>query len=105
MYDYRPSPQTVKHLKNLGNFVYVIISKYNLKSGIFVSKVHHKGSKITISLTSEITWVRRIIFFVLRNTGVLPSNYFTNYTMPIGSALETIFWGAKNAYFGHFSIL
>ncbi|MDB5134164.1 MAG: zraS 2 [Mucilaginibacter sp.] len=31
-----------------------------------------------------------VILFVLRNLGVLPYNNYTNYTMPIGAALEVI---------------
>lgn len=41
-------------------------------------------------LIAWVVFLVGVFVFVLRNFGVLPYNNFTNYTMPVGSALEVI---------------
>ena len=65
----------------------VILSLYALIIAITVSLKGYRPAKFF--LLAWTTFLTGVILFVLKNSGVLPSNNFTLYTMPIGSALET----------------
>ncbi len=66
----------------------VIIALYMLIVAIIISNKGFKPAKFFL-----IGWsimLIGIVVFVLKDFGIFPPNIFTNYTMPAGSALETI---------------
>lgn len=66
----------------------VIIALYMLIVAIIISNKDFKPAKFFL-----IGWsimLVGIVIFVLKDFGIFPPNIFTNYTMPAGSALETI---------------
>lgn len=65
----------------------VILSLYALIIAITISFKGYRPAKFFLLAWS--TFLTGVILFVLKNSGILPSNNFTLYTMPIGSALET----------------
>ncbi len=65
-----------------------LVTVYALTIAILISRKGERSAKYFL-----IAWIIVIIgalIFVLRNSGVLPMNVFTNYTMPFGTAVETI---------------
>jgi signal transduction histidine kinase len=65
-----------------------LITLYGLFIGIYYTIKGHRAARFFLLAWS--IFLIGIIIFVLRNFGVLPYNDFTNYTMSIGSAIETI---------------
>ena len=59
---------------------YVVITRLSLKG--------YRSAKFF--LLAWTMFFTGIVLFVLRNLGVLPYNNYTNYTMPIGTAIEVI---------------
>ncbi|MEO6851052.1 MAG: 7TM diverse intracellular signaling domain-containing protein, partial [Mucilaginibacter sp.] len=56
---------------------------------IVIIRLSIKGSRpAKFFLLSWTMFFSGVVLFVLRNLGLLPSNSFTNYTMPIGAAIE-----------------
>lgn len=65
-----------------------LISLYALIIGISISLKNYRPAKFF--LLAWAIFLIGVVVFVLRNAGVLQANNFTNYTMPIGSAMEVI---------------
>jgi len=60
--------------------IYIVIIRLSLKG-------HRPAKFFLFAWTMFFTGV---VLFVLRNLGILPYNSYTNYTMPIGAAIEVI---------------
>ena len=65
-----------------------VVSFYMLFVAIMIVRKGSKPAKYFLAAWS--IFLLGVIGFVLKNTGVLPYNNFTRYTMQIGSAIETV---------------
>jgi signal transduction histidine kinase len=66
----------------------VLIAMYMLVVSVLISRKGYKPAMFFLVAWSAM--LVGIIIYVLRDFGVFPTNMLTSYTMPIGSALETI---------------
>ena len=66
----------------------VIVATYMLIVAIVISRTGFKPAIFFLVAWSSM--LIGIIIFVMKDFGLLPTNFFTSYTMPIGSALETV---------------
>ena len=66
----------------------VLVALYMLVVAIVISKKRFRPAYFFLIAWSSM--LIGIIIFVLKDFGIFPTNNFTSYTMPIGSALETI---------------
>lgn len=65
-----------------------IVAIYMLIVALIISRRGYKPASFFLVAWS--TMLVGIVIFILKDFGFLPTNGFTSYTMPIGSALETI---------------
>ncbi len=65
-----------------------VVSFYMLFVAIMIVRKGYQPAKYFLAAWS--VFLLGVIGFVLKNTGVLPYNNFTRYTMQIGSAIETV---------------
>lgn len=70
------------------NATALLISLYILAIGIILAKRGQRSAKFF--LTAWIVFLIGVIVFALKNEGILPYNAITIYTMPAGSAIESI---------------
>jgi len=61
---------------------------YILVTAIIISNKNYRPAKFF--LFAWILFLTGLFIYILRDIGFLPYNSFTNYTIPVGSALETI---------------
>lgn len=73
---------------NLLDFNAAFISLYALLVGIVIARKGYRPAKFF--LLAWLMFLIGVIIFVLRNVGILPYNYFTNYVMPAGVGAEVI---------------
>jgi two-component system, NtrC family, sensor kinase len=66
----------------------VIVATYMLVVALVISRTGFKPAIFFLVAWSSM--LVGIIIFVMKDFGFLPTNFFTSYTMPIGSALETV---------------
>lgn len=70
------------------NITALLISMFILFMAIVLTKSGNRSAKYF--LFAWLAFLIGVIVFALKNIGVLPYNNFTIYSMPIGSAIETI---------------
>ncbi len=76
----------IAYLMVQGNAGFVAI--YMLVVAVYLTGKGHKQAMFFLVAWSIM--LVGIVVFILKDFGLLPTNVFTSYTMPIGSALETI---------------
>ena len=70
------------------NFLSLILIIILIPATIFILKKNFKPARFF--LIAFIFLIVSVLLFVLKNAGVLPSNFFTNYGFQIGSAMEVL---------------